>query len=296
MRGFKILSQEEKNQILEEKKKNPFKQAKEFAQQYQVSDTTISSLLRKNHCTTFELTGLKYRKYNVDDNYFEKIDTHEKAYLLGVWYSDGYLVTESTKTKRIGLDVKDSDWLIDIGKALKSEAPLYKTAKDNIKRLKVTSPKLYEDLKKLGCVEHKTFVLKFPTKEQVPREFIYSFILGIFDGDGCLVLATPRKPTRSFEVNLSFTGTKELLEGIQKVLGVQHLKLSQRFPERHNNNYTLQITGFQQVLKILKKLYQNAPNCVLKRKQNKFYQIINDSRAVSKETVLIPANSNDNEV
>lgn len=281
MRNFKAVSQQEKEKILQEKKDNPFKKVADFSKEYQISESVLSTFFKKNNCTTLELTGLRYRKYNVDDNFFETIDSHEKAYLLGVWYSDGYLVIEGTKTKRIGLDVKDTDWLVKIGQTLKSDAPLYKTAKDSIKRFKISSPKLYEDLKKLGCVERKTFLLKFPSEEQVPKEFIYSFILGVLDGDGSIIIATPRKPHYSPDVSISFTGTKELLTGMQEVLGVQHLTLQQRWPERHNNNYTLIISGFRQVKRILEKLYQNAPECILQRKYDKFQQIINDSRANS---------------
>ena len=53
--------------------------------------------------------GLRYRKNDIDDYYFEKIDTHNKAYVLGVMYSDGYLVKEGTGTKRIGIDCIDKE-------------------------------------------------------------------------------------------------------------------------------------------------------------------------------------------
>lgn len=139
----------------------------------------------------------------------------------------------------------DTDWLQAISNVLGSEAPLYKTNKENMQRLKISSPKLYDDLITLGCTEHKTFTLKFPTETQVPYKFLNSFILGVLDGDGSIIISTPRAENRSPEVSISFTGTKELLQGIQKYLRVEHLKLQQRFPERQVNNYTLIISGFQ---------------------------------------------------
>lgn len=296
MRNFKYVTEKERQEILNQKKNNPFKRTKEFSKQYNLYETTLNDFFKKEHVTTKELTGLRYRKYNVDDYFFEKINSHEKAYLLGVWYSDGYLVIEGTNTKRIGLDVKDSDWLIEIGKVLKSEAPLYKTAKDSIKRLKITSVKLYDDLIKLGCFENKTFTLKFPTEVQVPHEYVYSFILGLLDGDGSITISNPRQINYSTEFHITFTGTKELLQGVQKVLNIEHLILYQRYPERKNNNYTLQISGTQQVARILKLLYKNAPKCILKRKQEKYFSIINDSRVLSKDKMLHPANANDNAV
>lgn len=106
------------------------------------------------------------------------------------------MVKEGNGTKRIGLDVIDVDWLLNINKKLKNEAPLYKTNKENIKRIKITSVKLYDDLIKLGCFENKTFSLKFPNECQVPKKFINSFILGILDGDGSITICTPRNKKR----------------------------------------------------------------------------------------------------
>ena len=45
---------------------------------------------------------------------------------------------------------------------------------------------MYEDLIKLGCVPNKSLTVKFPTEEQVPKEFLSSFILGLIDGDGSI--------------------------------------------------------------------------------------------------------------
>lgn len=296
MKNFSKSSNKEREKILEEKRRNPFLSGKYFEEKYRYYATVISQFFIKNHCTTKDLTGLRYRKYNVNDNYFSKIDSPEKAYLLGVWYADGYLVIEGDKTKRIGLDVKDTDWLIDIGKELESEAPLYKTEKEVIKRLKITSPKMYDDLIKLGCFEHKTFLIDFPKNNQVPFNYLNSFILGVLDGDGSITVATPRKENWNSDIQMTFTGTKRLLEGIQKYLGVSNLKLYQRWPERDNNNYTLQIAGTKKVASILNLLYKDAPTFCLKRKREKYEKIINDSRVKSKDLTLIPANPDDNGV
>ena len=295
MRIFKNLSQKEKQQILQDKKDNPFTTVTQLSEKYKIHKDSISIWLRKNHCTTKELTGIRNRKYNVNDNYFEHINSYNKAYLLGVFYSDGYLVTEGI-TKRIGLDVKDTEWLQSIGKELESEAPLYKTAKEQLKRLKITSPKMYEDLKKLGCVENKTFLLKFPTVEQVPKEFQLAFILGLWDGDGSIVICTPRKSTHQPSFKIDLTGTKELLEGVQRVLNLSHIKLYQRFPERNRNNWTLSVHGVNNVAQVLNKIYKDAPTFCLKRKHEKFQTIMNDSRIKSKDLMLHPANLDCNKV
>ena len=277
------VTEEDKQRIVLMKKQNPFMSTTKISETFGVSDTTINTILRNNNCTTFELTGLRNRKYGVDDNYFEKIDSHTKAYILGVFYSDGYLVIEGKGTKRIGLDVADVEWLQGISDELKSEAPLYKTAKQHIKRLKISSPKMYEDLIKLGCVPNKSLTVKFPTEEQVPKEFLSSFILGLIDGDGSIGIYKRKVKNKYYytEYRVTLTKTKELLEGVQKFLGVEHLKLSQRFPERGKNNYTLTISGINNVAEALKKIYANAPDICLKRKYENYQFIMNDSRVRS---------------
>ena len=68
--------------------------------------------------------------------------------------------------------------------------------------------------------------------------------------DGSITITHPKR-MKTFSIQISFTGTKELIQGIQKFLKVEHLTLRQRFPERNNNNYTLTISGFQQCYQIL---------------------------------------------
>ena len=41
--------------------------------------------------------------------------------------------------------------------------------------------------------EAKTFTLRFPTENQVPKELLRHFIRGYFDGDGCVSFYTNRK-------------------------------------------------------------------------------------------------------
>ena len=142
---------------------------------------------------------------------------------------------------------------------------------------------MYEDLVKLGCVPSKSLTVKFPTEEQVPKEFLSTFILGLIDGDGSVAIYKRKVKNRYYytEYRVTLTKTKELLEGVQKFLGVEHLKLSQRFPERGKNNYTLTISGINNVAEALKKIYANAPDICLKRKYENYQFIMNDSRVRS---------------
>lgn len=60
-----------------------------------------------------------------------------------------------------------------------------------------------------------------------------------------------------------------MLEGIRKFLGKENVKLSQRWSERNNNNYDLNLSGNKQIEKIMSILYKDA-TVFLKRKYEVF--------------------------
>lgn len=155
----------------------------------------------------------KGKRYTINESYFERIDSEDKAYFLGLLYADGYIVGNT-----VGIDLQESDkqLLESFNKYLESNKSL-KTYTSNIEnaqkrvRLIITRKKLVEDLKKLGMTDRKTYTVCFPSTQQVPKQFQRDFIRGVFDGDGCITKG-------SMYYSSSITGNKCLLEGIEKVL------------------------------------------------------------------------------
>lgn len=72
-----------------------------------------------------------------------------------------------------------------IVKALNSDIPI-KEYLPNVFVIQFCSKQITQDLVRLGAIPNKSLVLQFPTFDIVPEEYISSFILGCFDGDGCI--------------------------------------------------------------------------------------------------------------
>lgn len=152
------------------------------------------------------------RKYTADFNYFNDINTHEKAYWLGFFYADGY-VSHVGNRKLIGMSLKRSD-RNQLEKLKQCLSATYKVrdyttsssykANCEYSRLIVEHEQLFDDLVSHGVVEHKTNILKPPN---IKHEFINSFILGYLDGDGSIHVSNAKSP---FYV-VSFVGTDEVL-------------------------------------------------------------------------------------
>lgn len=82
---------------------------------------TVSRTLKENG---FNIDRLRY---HCDDNYFDVIDTQEKAYILGLLWSDGHNCVDLGKVN-IQLQEQDVDILKEINKETKNERPLYFTS------------------------------------------------------------------------------------------------------------------------------------------------------------------------
>lgn len=224
----------------------------------------------------------KYGKYYVNQNYFENIDSEWKAYWLGFLYADGYnMIKRNSKNNKMEYITKLTLASIDkshIGKlrnSVQGDAPISdKTVKLGDKTFYASSysmcnKKICEDLESLGCVPKKSLVLRFPTEEQVPNEFIRDFIRGYFDGDGCIHINLEKQ-----NIQFNIMGTLEFLEEIQKIftkkLDIRETKIQQK---KDNKAYSLQYGSIMSIQKIYRYLYKDC-NIYLDRKLEKFNTLL----------------------
>lgn len=262
-----------------------------IAKIYDTTYDTIIRILDKNNIPR-RSNKINSRQYNLNHNFFNSIDNEEKAYWLGFLYADGYLsftIDDKRPRKIVGLSlgIKDINHLNKFNTCLESTYSIkiytntgfvkqgYPAMKYG--RLCFTSDQLFDDLAKLGCIEHKTQTLKFPTEEQVPQYLLHHFLRGFMDGDGSIKITQP-KDNKCIKFGLDFCGTTEMLDGIQKFFNTQ-LKLSKRHKNK-TNNYSLSYSGNQSVYKKLLMLYKDA-TIYLDRKYERFLQLQNyiNSRA-----------------
>lgn len=136
------------------------------------------------------------RHYTINENFFDKIDTHEKAYILGLFYTDGCVhqklnsfiikdgkqIPTTNSTISLTFHKRDGYLLEAISKIMGTNKPVI--YRRNISQIALHSEKLCNDLIKLGCTPKKSLTIQFPTDTQLPKEFLSDFIRGLIDGDG----------------------------------------------------------------------------------------------------------------
>ena len=207
-------------------------------------------------------------QYKFDDSFFERIDNGLKAYWLGFMYADGSIIHEDGRQDRLKLVLaqEDEEILLHFKNDLKSEYPIRydtsKNQKNSNHQIQViccyTSQKACDDLQNLGCTYNKSLTLEFPTEEQVPKQFIYDFIRGYFDGDGSISECNNN-------YTLSFVGTENFI----KTLSTYFTGGSVLQDKRKINSWYYNLGGNLQVLKAYHLLYDNADR-FMQRKYNKF--------------------------
>jgi len=210
------------------------------------------------------------RKYFVDHNFFENINSEIKAYWLGFMYADGYISNRgSQKLIGVAIGTKDKNHLTKFVKHLKSNYQIKEYTANSgyskniiYNRLLMTSETMFNDLLKQGLTEHKSLTLKFPS---ITKKLERHFIRGYFDGDGSFAKAVNG-------YNIKICGTKEFLTAILNIFQKNKLKLHQRNPDKDKNNYYLTIGGMQQVKHIADYLYKES-TVYLDRKHT-LYEII----------------------
>lgn len=199
------------------------------------------------------------RKYFLNENYFESIDSENKAYWLGFIAADGCVYIDSRKktrkTLRIELSKKDVEVLEKFKKDLKSEHPVKFWKKRESVSLSITCKKLVNDLINLGIVPKKTFKLNFPN---IKKKYYNHFIRGYFDGDGSWHVND--KNYVMFNLSCASDNFRKQLKDILN----KDLNLNKNIKE---NNIALQYCGTRQSKKFYDYIYKNSSLCLTRKKK-----------------------------
>lgn len=220
--------------------------------------------------------GIKYdyRPYNknLKHDFFQKIDSPEKAWLLGFLFTDGS-VRQLGNSYQIRLSIQKQDegmidtikgWLNIDTKTRQDDRP----GKECV-GIEIASQQMFEDLAQYGIVPNKTYITNSLHIDKIPEQFQRDYIRGLFDGDGCLSFTGNIYESGCGFVSHFESTVREFQEYIDNVIG----------KEKHNKITVLegksrcQWRGRQQVLRILSYLYDDT-EVYLPRKYKKYKALL----------------------
>lgn len=266
--NIKNIEESKRQLIIEDYKKG--KSMRQIEKDYGVTRQSVANFLEQIGVKNTK--GNHYRKYYHNFDYFENINTEEKAYWLGFMYADGYILDNSKRHGQdqfgITLSIVDKDHLLKFKKSIEATNPInYDNSKKIGKpqaKIVMTSQKTVNDLIKQGCYKKKTLILEPP--KNIPKELLWHFIRGFFDGDGSLTYYKIQNKYDTYGINI--TTIYSIANWLQEITDYGTLIKDKR------NDYTwyFNLGGNRQVLSFCNKMYENA-SIYLDRKYKRYLEL-----------------------
>lgn len=275
LRGNRLLETQQKQIVLLYKTGYSVSQ---ICKKLELGKSSVSKYLKINNIPSRISAGIFKRKYKIDDTLLQKIDSKEKAQFLGLIYSDGSL---SKYNKAISIRLREDDagylnkWRT---KLLKTNKPLYfsRTSKKMISPinsktynrkygcviLDITNVKIYNDAIKIGLCPNKTN--KNIGMPDIPKKYISYFILGLFEGDGCISYC-PKS------CNLTVACQSNMAKDLYNYFNSINIKAHNYIRQSIN---IIQISNKEDIIRVFNLFYSNPSAVVMKRKHEKYKKII----------------------
>lgn len=194
-----------------------------------------------------------------NENYFEKIDSEDKAYWLGFISADGS-IHKKKKCLDISLSIVDIDHLekfkesIEFKGEVKTKTITLKGKEYKSCRMSIYSAKLIEDLAKYGVVARKTLDFEYP---DIPKEWDRDFIRGYSDGDGSIYVYN-RKHSINPVFNYTLLGTEKFLSTVQEKF-IEYVGVTEVGIYDHYKSEVKEYKkAFNQALRIVEWLYKDS--------------------------------------
>lgn len=265
------LSSEIKNQVVNYYLSSPMS-ISECAKTNGLSSPTVIKILDEYNIERYK----KARIFNpeLDEHFFEVIDTEAKAYYLGLLITDGNVFVSNDRSNRqasISLTQSEADSYIlyRFLKEVKSNCSIGHDGR-GVCQAAIRSDVMAQDLSRYGVAPRKTYFAYLPIVES---NYMRHLIRGILDGDGCII--SSMQYNRKHKHCISFCGTHILMDDLATYLS---LNLNVQTPKVYD--YTdrmlseIKWQNINDILTIGNYLYNDA-EIFLERKYNAFLDFKN---------------------
>lgn len=238
-----------------------------------INEKTVRVALKEKGIVTTP-RELRNRKYFVDDSFFKKIDTQEKAYILGFVCADGHINARKTCYNLvIELSQKDESILKKIKSCMKSNHPISRRTRPPVRpngretkcsSLIISRKCLVQDLKRLGLETNKTWSLSIPS---IDKKLFSHWLRGFIDGDGCISIDGENRASVNFVSTISVSD--EIIRRLKENNIVARQSINYSYTKPLANTL---ITNRKEIFKLRDFIYNNCSIC-LERKLKIFNEV-----------------------
>lgn len=252
----KHITKEEKDDIINFYKAHPMT-IDDVAQHFNISNPSIIKIL--NEYKTKRYSKVQLFSPNLIENYFENIDTEEKAYFLGLIVTDGCVHNTKGKQNLISLTLQEKDeyLLEEFKRQIKSNKTITHDGR-GCSELNILSNKMVNDLRKYDIIPNKSLRTVFP--KNLPVNLYPHFIRGVLDGDGSISYYGRNKQGRNSHTKaIRFCQGNELflqdiVNHLNKECGIEEIKVYKEKENLWSISYRKNVS----MIKLIHYMYDNA--------------------------------------
>ena len=251
-----------------------------IAEKYGCSRKPIIRTLKENNIEIRLIGDKEYsilrRKYDINDNYFAlDKQTSNSAYILGLIASDG-CIEQYDNSVYIELQRIDREILEKVNLELENQRPVqnYINYSKNTENSKIYfySKQIREDLANYNLMPDKTHKIDLDFTYNIKPEYLIDYIRGHFDGDGSIKWTNG---CIQWQIDSTSLNTlKSIQNCLLKQYGIRTTIKVHKEPRRKMNLYRIYFYGYENALKLYKLFYETGSNLYLKRKQEKYLQLL----------------------
>lgn len=160
------------------------------------------------------------RIYKTNENYFKKIDSNEKAYILGLVFSSGSLI-EHYNSYSLQIVIRKEKFTIikEIFKAVsdKKENEILYSKSDNCYKDRIFSKEIFDSLEKLGLSSRDN--IQFPS---IGQEYSKYFLIGYLKGKSSLY-----EKRNDFRISVKPHLSSKLKDMLISIIGITSDKIKE---------------------------------------------------------------------
>lgn len=267
----KKIALDTKREILNFYKSKPMT-LKELALNFNYSIPTVSHILNEFRFKRYSKVELFSPELN--QNYFDNIDTEEKAYFLGLIITDGCIYKKNSKQNLVNITLKKQDKYL-LYKFIKELNSNKKPSSDGrgCYGINILSNKLVKSLEKFGVKERKSNSTIFP--KFLPKEMYRHLLRGIIDGDGNVAFnnrlnrKVHKKALRICQGNYDFL--QDIVDFLSNEIGINKVKIY----KEQDNLWSINYTRNNDLIRLYNYIYRDV-KIYMHRKKEIFDKIINE--------------------
>lgn len=223
-----------------------------LSQKWKITQGSVRNIVKRHKIT--KRTFKHYKNLiSVDENYFECIDSEEKAYHLGFIAADGHIRLDNKLV--IALAIKDLTILEKFKKSIKADQSIkfdcVRSEKIDYCRFVISRKKICDDLTQLGIGHEKSKTMRLP---DLSNKLKIDWVRGLFDGDGNWYV-NKNKNTMEFSI---VSPICQFIVELRKYLA-EECNLNPEIKIKfHRNGYHLTYSGNNVTKRIFDWMYKNC--------------------------------------